>query len=77
MAELRRIYKCDVCGNIVEVLHSGAGTLVCCGKPMRLVAEVEEGAGAEKHVPMVKFGEHVVVKIGEAPHPMEEGHFIE
>ncbi|RLF12034.1 MAG: desulfoferrodoxin [Thermoprotei archaeon] len=69
MAELRRICRCDVCGNVVEVPHSGAGILVCCGKPMRLVAVVVEGAGGERHVPMVK--------LGEAPHPMDEGYFIE
>ncbi len=76
-AELKRIYKCDVCGNIVEVLHSGVGQLVCCGQPMRLVAEVEEGSAAEKHVPIVDYGEKITVKVGSVPHPMEEKHYIE
>ena len=76
-AELKRIYKCDVCGNIVEVLHSGVGQLVCCGQPMRLVAEVEGGSAAENHVPIVDYGEKITVKVGSVPHPMEEKHYIE
>jgi len=77
LASFRRIYKCDVCGNIVEVVHGSFGTLVCCGKPMRLIEEVREGAGAEKHVPVVEIGEHTIVRVGEVPHPMTNEHYIE
>ncbi|RLF15911.1 MAG: desulfoferrodoxin [Thermoprotei archaeon] len=79
MAELRRICKCNVCGNIVVVLHAGVDKLVCCGQPMQLIEERGEGVeGWEKHVPVVgRVGDEVKVKVGSVAHPMEEGHFIE
>jgi superoxide reductase len=78
MTELNQVYKCSVCGNIVEVLHTGVGELVCCGKPMNLLKENTEDASTEKHVPVVeKTGTGIKVKVGEVPHPMEEAHFIE
>ena len=78
MAKKLEVYKCDVCGNIVELLHGGAGTLVCCGKPMRLVTENTVDAAKEKHVPVIeKTPEGYLVKVGSAPHPMEEKHYIE
>ena len=78
MAERLEIYKCDVCGNIVEVLHGGAGELVCCGQPMKLFKENTTDAAKEKHVPVVeKKGDTVKVKVGSVPHPMEEKHYIE
>jgi superoxide reductase len=67
-----------VCGNIVEVLHGGEGTLVCCGKPMVIQKENTVDASREKHVPvMEKTAQGVKVKVGSAPHPMEEKHYIE
>lgn len=78
MAELMQVYKCDVCGNIVEVLHSGKGELTCCGKAMSLIKENSVDASREKHVPMVeRAGQEVMVKVGSVQHPMEENHFIE
>ena len=78
MTELRQIYRCNVCGNIVEVLHAGAGTLVCCGQPMELLTEKTEDAGLEKHVPVIEKTETgYLVKVGSIPHPMEEKHYIE
>ena len=50
MAEQLQVYKCDVCGNIIEVLHGGGGELVCCGQPMKLVKENTVDAAKEKHV---------------------------
>ena len=49
MAEKLEIYKCEVCGNIVEVLHGGKGELVCCGQPMKLFKENSVDAAKEKH----------------------------
>jgi len=73
-----QIYKCEICGNIVEVLHEGQGELVCCGKPMKLLVENTTDASREKHVPVVeKTATGVNVKVGSAPHPMEEKHYIE
>jgi len=73
-----QIYKCDVCGNVVEVLSAGKGSLVCCGQPMRLLEEKTEGGGSEKHKPVVeKVAEGVKVRVGSTQHPMESEHRIE
>ncbi|MDL1963095.1 MAG: desulfoferrodoxin [Deltaproteobacteria bacterium] len=78
MTEKLQIYKCKVCGNIVEVLHEGAGELVCCGQPMVLREENAVDAAKEKHVPVVeKTTGGVNVKVGSVAHPMEEKHYIE
>jgi len=78
MAEKLQVYKCEVCGNIVEVLHGGAGELVCCGQPMKLLTENTVDAAKEKHVPVIeKVPGGVKVKIGAVAHPMEEKHYIE
>jgi len=78
MAERFEVYKCEVCGNIVEVLHGGKGELVCCGKPMVLLKENTVDAAKEKHVPAVeKTAGGFKVKVGSVAHPMEEKHFIE
>jgi len=78
MAERLQIYKCEVCGNIVEVLHEGKGELVCCGQPMKLFVENTVDAAREKHVPvMEKTASGFTVKVGSVAHPMEEEHYIE
>jgi len=78
MAERLQIYKCELCGNIVEVLHGGAGELVCCGQPMNLLTENTVDAAKEKHVPVIeKIDGGFKVKVGDVPHPMEEKHYIE
>jgi len=78
MAERLQVYKCDLCGNIVEVLHGGAGELVCCGQPMKLMVENTVDAAKEKHVPVIEKVEGgVKVKVGSVAHPMEEKHYIE
>lgn len=78
MTQLNQIYKCEVCGNIVEVLHTGKGELVCCGQPMKLMTENTVDAAKEKHVPVIeKSGNKVTVKVGSVAHPMEEKHYIE
>jgi superoxide reductase len=78
MTELNQIYKCNICGNIVEMVHAGAGELVCCGQSMELQKENTVDASPEKHVPVVEKTEKgVKVKVGSVPHPMEEAHYIE
>lgn len=75
---LNEVYKCNVCGNIVEVVHVGGGELVCCGQPMILQKENTVDAAVEKHVPVVeKIEGGVKVKVGEVEHPMTEEHYIE
>lgn len=78
MTKKLQIYKCEVCGNIVEMLHEGAGELVCCNEPMKLFEENTVDAAKEKHVPvMEKTAEGTKVKVGSVAHPMEEKHYIE
>jgi len=78
MTERLEIYKCDVCGNIVEMVHAGGGELVCCGQPMKLFKENTVDAAKEKHVPVVeKTADGFKVKVGEVAHPMEDKHYIE
>ena len=78
MAVLHEVYKCEVCGNIVEVMHGGSDELVCCGIPMKLMVEQEMETGNEKHKPVVEQHlDKVIVKVGSVPHPMEEKHFIQ
>jgi superoxide reductase len=78
MTKVLQVYKCEVCGNIVEVLHEGKGELVCCKQPMKLFVENTVDAAKEKHVPVVeKTAEGVKVKVGSVAHPMEEKHYIE
>jgi len=73
-----QVYKCSVCGNIVEVVHAGGGRLVCCGRPMNLLAENTTDAAREKHVPVIeKVDGGIKVKVGAVAHPMEEKHYIE
>jgi superoxide reductase len=78
MVELNQVYKCNVCGNIVEIVHASDGVLVCCGQPMELLPERTEDVGMEKHVPVIKKTSNgVKVKVGSVEHPMQEDHFIE
>jgi len=78
MTELNQVYKCNICGNIIEVLHAGVGKLVCCGEPMQMLLEKTEDVGQEKHVPVIeKTGRGVKVRVGAVAHPMEEKHHIE
>ena len=78
MAKKLEIYKCMICGNIVEVLHGGAGELVCCGEAMERRDENTVDAAKEKHVPVIeKIDGGFKVKVGSVAHPMEEKHYIE
>jgi len=78
MATRFQVYKCELCGNIVEVLHGANGTLSCCGKPMVLLEENTTDAATEKHVPVIeKTAENVTVTVGSVEHPMEEKHYIQ
>lgn len=78
MTKKNEVYKCNVCGNIVEVLHAGKGELVCCGKPMQLLKPKNKDAGNEKHVPIIKKTRSgIKVIVGLIKHPMERKHYIE
>jgi len=78
MEKIGEIYKCAICGNIIEVVHVGGGVLICCGQPMNFMKEnADDSASKEKHVPVIvgKMGKKI--KIGTKKHPMEEKHYIE
>lgn len=78
MADQFAIYKCELCGNVVELLHAASDNLVCCGQPMKLMKAGSVDAATEKHVPVVEATETgVLVKVGSVTHPMEEKHYIE
>jgi superoxide reductase len=78
MTKKNDVYKCALCGNIVEVLHAGAGELVCCGQAMNQMTENTVDAAKEKHVPVItKVAEGYKVSVGSVAHPMEEKHWIE
>ncbi len=78
MAQKLEVYRCNICGNIVMVLHAGRGQLVCCNQPMELLKENTTDAAQEKHVPVIeKIEGGYKVKVGSVPHPMEEKHYIE
>lgn len=78
MTKRLQIYKCELCGHIIEIIHEGAGQLVCCNQPMKLYEENTVEASKEKHIPVVeKIEGGFRVKVGSIPHPMEEKHYIE
>ena len=85
MTQQHQIYKCEVCGNIIEVTHSGAGELVCCNQPMKLMVANTVDAATEKHLPVIKElpanicqgKDGAIVKVGETQHPMDKDHYIE
>jgi len=78
MSERMQVYKCDICGNIIYVLHEGADALECCGAPMKLMVENTVDAAKEKHVPVIeKIAGGFKVKVGSVAHPMEQKHYIE
>ncbi|MBU4216677.1 desulfoferrodoxin [Candidatus Parcubacteria bacterium] len=78
MTNLNEVYKCAICGNIVEVVHTAGGQLVCCGQAMNLQVENTTDAAVEKHVPVIEKTENgYKVSVGEVTHPMIAEHYIE
>ncbi|MHB8127172.1 MAG: desulfoferrodoxin [Desulfitobacteriaceae bacterium] len=77
MTKINDLYKCSICGNVVEIVHPGAPALVCCNKPMEKLEAKTEDTGNEKHVPLVEVSSQgITVKVGSVEHPMEEKHSI-
>lgn len=90
MTALKELYRCEICGNVVEMVNEGVGELVCCGQPMGKLEAKTEDQGQEKHVPVVEdtgkatcscdsCGEEnicIKVKVGSVEHPMEAAHYI-
>jgi len=77
MSEINEIYKCNVCGNMAEMVHSGFSVMVCCNNPMELLEAIQKDEGGQKHIPIINIEDNkVIVDVGEIPHPMEEEHWI-
>lgn len=77
MIQLNEIYRCNVCGNITEVVYPSMGELSCCGQAMELLEERQLDMGKEKHIPIIeKTNNGILVKVGEVTHPSEEEHYI-
>lgn len=78
MPKRLEIYKCQHCGNIIEVMVGGGANIVCCGEEMQIQAENTVDAAKEKHVPVIERGNGTItVKVGSVAHPMEEKHYIQ
>jgi superoxide reductase len=78
MASKQSVYKCNQCGNMLEMVHVGGGPLTCCGERMELLEENTTEAATEKHIPVVsKVDGGYKVVVGSVAHPMEEKHYIE
>lgn len=78
MVSLNQVYRCNSCGNMMEVVHVGGGKLVCCGSPMEHLVENTVDAAKEKHVPVAeRVADGIRVSIGSVPHPMQEEHMIQ
>jgi len=78
MTKRSQVYRCEVCGNIVDVVHESAGELSCCDQPMKLYEENTTDAAQEKHVPVVeKVDGGYKVIVGSVAHPMDDDHLIE
>jgi len=78
MPKLNEVYKCEICGNIVAMVHPGGAPLFCCNQKMNLMTENTVDAAKEKHVPVIEIGaDSITVKVGSVAHPMTEEHYIE
>jgi len=78
MSELLQVFKCESCGEMLEIVHASGCSPVCCDKPMKLLVENTTDAAKEKHVPVIeRSAEGIKVTVGSVPHPMESDHYIE
>lgn len=72
-----KVYKCRICGNVVDLFEVGGGQMVCCEQPMEELVAHEENEGLEKHLPVIEVdGNNVKVTVGSVLHPMETNHYI-
>ena len=78
MTQRLKLFRCEVCKNLVEVVIEGDGTLVCCGEDMKELTPSNKDEMKEKHAPVVEnYGTSHVIKVGMQPHPMSEEHYIQ
>lgn len=76
--ETLKFFRCEHCGNQVQMILNSGVPLVCCGEKMReLVPNTQDGA-VEKHVPVaVRSGDSLQVSVGAVEHPMAPEHHIQ
>lgn len=75
---LPKFYRCNLCGNIVEMIESSGVTMTCCGKPMELLVANDSDGASEKHVPVYDVDNcKVYTQVGSVAHPMSEEHHID
>ena len=78
MSKRNEVYKCNLCGNIVEVVVEGGNTPTCCGETMQLLKENTTDGAKEKHVPVIeKIDGGYRVSVGSVEHPMTAEHYIQ
>lgn len=78
LTSINQIFRCNICGNIVEILNPGEGRLICCGQPMELLLARHTDVGPEKHIPIIEeTDEGLKVRVGARDHPMDENHYIQ
>lgn len=78
MSKKLGVYKCEICGNIAEILTAGGAELMCCGQQMTMMKENTTDAAVEKHVPtLTKSNGGWQVNVGSVDHPMTDAHYIE
>ena len=78
MTQKLDLYKCSICGQIVEVVIAKQGTLACCNTKMELMEANTTEASTEKHIPVIEInGDEKLIRVGSVPHPMEEAHYIQ
>lgn len=76
MTQRLDLYRCSICGNIIQIMHEGVGELVCCNQPMeKLVPHQIDEEKKEKHVPV--FLNEYEIQVGSEQHPMVEEHYID
>ncbi len=73
-----KFYRCTLCGNVVEKIVNGGGTLSCCGKEMEELVPNSTSAAQEKHVPVYETLDNgeMLVRVGSIEHPMTAEHHI-
>lgn len=72
-----KVLKCNVCGNVVEMINDSGIIPVCCGEEMEVITAKSSEEGNEKHLPVITIeGDMVTVKVGIVEHPMLDNHYI-
>ena len=73
-----RFFRCEHCGNIIEMVNDTGVPVMCCGQKMTELIPGTVDAALEKHVPVYTVdGNKVMVTVGAVEHPMLPEHYIQ